>query len=275
MSEVKSTYKEIKTNESLIIKRFTPLNIVAESYHYAPFKHPNHDHEAAFFLLTDNCSYGEQLGSKTFIHSPKTILWRPKEISHEVENKNDNGHYFSVYITDDCLNKFSQYAKVPHEFTEKNSYLVFLARRLQQEFGNWQDCSPLIAEGLALEMLGYAAKKNVGIERKRPKWMSKIVEKLNEEFTEKHTTEKLAAEVGLHPVHLAAAFRKFHNLTIGEYVKKKRIEYAMQLLSENEISLSEIAYRSGFSDQGHFTRVFKNITGITPGVFRNQLRIKN
>lgn len=272
MSKVEPTYREFKTRDSFIKKRYINSAILVENHNRRAYKYPTHDHKTAYFLLTDNCSYREKLGRKTFLHTPQTIIWRPKEISHADEIKDPNGRYFSVYIKDECLDEFSQIAKIPQGFAEKNSYLVFLARRLQREFRNWEDCSSLIAEGLALEMLGYAARKKINIEKKRPGWMSKIVEKLDDEFTEKHTTEKLAAEVGLHPVHLAAAFRKFHNLTIGEYVNQKRIEYAMQLLSENELSLSQITYESGFSDQGHFTRVFKNITGITPGVFRNTLR---
>ena len=272
MSKLKSTYKEFRNKNSLIIKRYTTSTILTETYNHTAFEYPKHDHKTAYFLLTDNCSYKERLGRKTFIHSPKTILWRPKEISHADAIKDANGRFFSVYIRDKCLDEFSQYAKVPREFSEKNSYLVFLALRLQKEFRNWTDCSPLIVEGLALELLGHSAKKIKPVEKNRPKWMNKIIEKLNAEFTQKITNEKLAAEIGIHPVHLAAAFRKFHNLTIGEYVKKKRIEYAMQMLSENTVSLAEIAYKSGFSDQGHFTRVFKNITGITPGVFRDSIK---
>lgn len=271
MTESKPTYKEIKSSDFLIIKRFTDSIILEESHNHKPFKYRNHDHETAFFMMPENFSYEEKLGKKTFLFSPKTVVWRPKEISHADEMKADNGRYFSIYVRDKCLSEFSQYAKVPDEFSEKNSYLVYLALRLLQEFRNWEDCSPIIAEGIAYEMLRYASKKNRTIEKSYPKWMNTVVEKLDAEFTEKHTNESLAREVALHPVHFATTFRKFHKLTVGEYLKKKRVEYAMQLISENKMSLSEIAYKSGFSDQGHFTRVFKNLNGVTPGVFRNSI----
>jgi AraC-like DNA-binding protein len=41
-----------------------------------------------------------------------------------------------------------------------------------------------------------------------------------------------------------------------------------------EIDLAEVALAAGFADQSHFTRVFKNVTGITPGVYRQMLATK-
>ncbi|REJ78586.1 MAG: AraC family transcriptional regulator [Acidobacteria bacterium] len=271
MSSKDPNYKEFKTRDSLIIKRFVNSTILVENHVRKPFKYSNHGHEIAYFMFTDNCSYRERMGSVTHHHQPKTIIWRPKGISHADEVRDPDRRFFSIYVRDKCLNEFSQFAKIPAEFSERNSFLVFLAIRIQKEFRNWEECSTPIAEGLVLELLGHASKEQSKIEKHCPKWMTYIIDKLDSEFREKHTNASLAAEVGLHPVHLATAFRKFQNLTVGEYLKRKRINYSMQLLSENELSLSEIAFDSGFSDQGHFTRVFKAVTGITPGAFRNSL----
>ena len=46
------------------------------------------------------------------------------------------------------------------------------------------------------------------------------------------------------------------------------MERAQQLLAETDLPLNEIALQVGCADQSHFTRVFKSVTGITPGVFK-------
>ncbi|MCB1026019.1 MAG: helix-turn-helix transcriptional regulator, partial [Acidobacteria bacterium] len=107
--------------------------------------------------------------------------------------------------------------------------------------------------------------------KRPPKWLNVIVEKLNDEFIETPTNESLSMLADVHPVHMAAIFRKFHKQTIGEYVQNKRIKYASRLLLNKEIPLSEVALSSGFSDQSHFNRVFKRFTRLTPGEFRKTI----
>jgi AraC family transcriptional regulator len=120
-------------------------------------------------------------------------------------------------------------------------------------------------------MLAHSARKKIGFEKRPPKWLNVIVEKLNDEFIETPPTEELARLADVHPVHLAAVFRKFHDQTIGEYIQNLRIEFATKLLLNKEIPLSEIALSAGFSDQSHFTRMFKRFTGTTPGEFRKTI----
>ena len=62
--------------------------------------------------------------------------------------------------------------------------------------------------------------------------------------------------------------RYFDNLSFGEYIRKLRINKALQLLDTMAYSLAEIAYLTDFSDQSHFTRIFKQHTGQSPATYR-------
>jgi AraC family transcriptional regulator len=86
--------------------------------------------------------------------------------------------------------------------------------------------------------------------------------------------QDIANVVGVHPFHLSRVFRTVHRQTIGEYVQRLRVSYACKQLAVPEIDLAEVALAAGFADQSHFTRVFKNVTGITPGVYRHMLATK-
>jgi AraC family transcriptional regulator len=74
--------------------------------------------------------------------------------------------------------------------------------------------------------------------------------------------------VGVHPVYLASEFRKHFGCTIGEYVRKLRVEFACRRISESDSPLSDIAIAAGFSHQSHFSRTFKAVTGMTPAGYR-------
>jgi AraC family transcriptional regulator len=94
------------------------------------------------------------------------------------------------------------------------------------------------------------------------------------DYVEEHldaeiTLETLAAVAHLSPYHFARMFKHSTGLPPHRYVIARRIERAKQLLQgKNDLSLAQVAARSGFWDQGHFTRHFKRLVGVTPKHFR-------
>ncbi len=272
MNDAKSTLETHQYDHHVVLKRRTNSAIFAEERYESPFEYAMHDHVLPCFTLTDKCVYREQLGSKTFHHAVNTIIWRPGEISHADGMASANGRMFSVYLKDELMRQFADCTKTPAEFSENNSYLVFLARQLRNEFRNWSQGSELIAEGLVLEMLGHAAKADTRVRKVAPLWLDRIVEKLECEFLQDHTNAVLAHEAGVHPVHLSRAFRKHYGKSIGKFIKEKRVHHAMLLIEHGRITLAEIASESGFSDQSHLSRGFKEVVGITPGAFRHDVR---
>ena len=146
--------------------------------------------------------------------------------------------------------------------------LVWLARRLYQEYKEADGCSVLAIEGLMLEMLAIIGRLEVTKERRRPLWLSTVIDLLHEEFQRNLTVDEIAHRVGIHPFHLSKVFREFHRQTIGEYLHRLRVQFACRRLSQLEVKLADVAFEAGFADQSHFTRVFKRVTGTTPGVFR-------
>ncbi len=252
-------------------KRAVSSSIITEIVHASGKSLPQHSHELAFFSLLLDGSYSESYGRKSFTYRPLTVWWHPSDISHKDEIGKTGGRFFSIEIQPKGLKTLREYAKIPEDFHEKSTSLVWLACRLYHEFKNWQTCSELVAEGLTLEMLAHSARKKTAAEKTPPKWLNLVIEKLNDEFLETPSTEKLASEARVHPVHLAAVFRKFQNQTIGEYIQNLRIKHASHLLLNNKLSLCDVALSSGFSDQSHFTRIFKRLTGTTPGNFRQTI----
>lgn len=252
-------------------KREISALTLTEVVHPRQISVPKHSHELGHFQLLLGGSYLENCGGKDVVSRPMTISWHRPGITHKDEIGARGGRFFMIEMHPHVIGQIRQFAKLPEDFYARRSSLVWLGCRLYHEFKNWQVCSELVAEGISLEMLAYSVRKQVSAEKRPPAWLLRVVEKLNEEFTGDFSTATLATEAGVHPVHLATVFRQFYRETMGEYVQKLRIAHALKLLLDKEIPLVEIAFSAGFSDQSHFTRVFKRLVGITPGAFRHAL----
>lgn len=80
--------------------------------------------------------------------------------------------------------------------------------------------------------------------------------------------ERLAAEVHMSQFHFARMFKHATGQPPHLYVVMQRVSHAKALLQQTELPLIEVAERSGFRTQGHFTGVFGRYTGMTPRTFR-------
>jgi AraC family transcriptional regulator len=149
-----------------------------------------------------------------------------------------------------------------------NREVSWLVRRAYQAFSNSDQRSALLLEATAIELLYQLPwKDSVQGESGTAHWLKDVVEILHAEFCRPFSLASIAQRVGAHPVHLARAFRRCHRMTVGQYVRKLRVDFAMNALA-GEDSLSDIAAQAGFSDQSHLGRVFRAATGMTPRQFR-------
>ncbi|MCB0764948.1 MAG: helix-turn-helix domain-containing protein [Flavobacteriales bacterium] len=90
--------------------------------------------------------------------------------------------------------------------------------------------------------------------------------------TDDHQRTKLSAHVSaaLHREYsgLSALFSEVEGITIEQYFLLQRIERVKELIKYDEATLSEIAYRVGFSSVAHLSAQFKKLTGMTPTAFK-------
>jgi AraC-like DNA-binding protein len=103
---------------------------------------------------------------------------------------------------------------------------------------------------------------------KNPSWVLKIKDVLYANFSEPFSLNELSKELDIHPVHLSRDFSKYFYCSLGDYIRKIKIEKSLSLFDNKNLSLTHIAYQCGFSDQSHFTRCFKALNGLTPLVYR-------
>lgn len=88
-------------------------------------------------------------------------------------------------------------------------------------------------------------------------------------FHEDLSLNLVAAEAGISESHLSHLFKQHSSYTFLEYLQERRIRNAMQLLKNHKLQITEVYRLCGFCNGSYFSRVFKRITGTTPGDYRN------
>ena len=107
-----------------------------------------------------------------------------------------------------------------------------------------------------------------------PKWrLKRVVDYVNAHLASRITLADLASAAGRTRMHFAAQFRVATGSRPHDFVLRRRIERAQQLLRDPSLTLADIALSVGFQNQAHFTTVFKRFSGATPHRWRRSTQV--
>jgi AraC family transcriptional regulator len=230
-----------------------------------------HCHANAYLLLDLSGSYSEKHSHHEFVWGEGALHLLPAGERHENEFTTAV-RCLRVEIEPQAIERLGDESRwalsEPREISGPLSQ--WLANRVLREFRAQDDVAPLAMEGVLLEMLAESARScDEDQGSSAPTWLRHVREALDESYLQAPGLVELAALGGVHPVHLSREFRKRYRITIGEYIRKRRIEHASGLLSTSGMPMAEIASTCGFSDQSHFCALFKKYSGMTPAKFRD------
>jgi AraC family transcriptional regulator len=241
-----------------------------ETYHPPNFNIPKHSHNLASFYVVLEGSLTEFSAHKARDVGTCSVVFTPPDEIHSNTFHARGGRCFLVELTQRWMERLAiSDLKLDSPMDAKSGDLAMMAIRLYKEFRDADAVSSLSIEGIALEVLAAFCRQSQGLpEGYLPSWLRSVREILDDRFSETLTLREIALQVGVHPVHLARAFRKRYRCTVGEYQRRLRIDHSSRQLIATDLSLTEIALSAGFADQAHFSRVFKERTGLTPSSFR-------
>lgn len=232
---------------------------------------PKHSHENAHVGFILNGGFTETFTRKTLECRPLSVSYIAPGLPH-TDDFRHGVHCLVFEIAPAKLGDLRSLLALDKPIFVHGGPAAWLTLRMYRAALQTDTASSLAIEGLGLEILReLAAAKRDPIEKNPPRWLEHARDILHAHFAENLTHAQIAGRVGVHPVHLATVFRRIFQCTIGEYVRRLRIEHAADQISSSRGSLGEIAWAAGFSDQSHFSKVFKSHTGMTPGRFRDTL----
>ncbi|HAU5565755.1 TPA: helix-turn-helix domain-containing protein [Serratia fonticola] len=102
--------------------------------------------------------------------------------------------------------------------------------------------------------------------------IEEICEWIDSNICDNMHINEIARRSGYSKWHFQRKFREKKGLPLSEYVRYRRLEIAMKLLSTTEMPILDVAFASGVSSQQQLSRLFKTFLCITPGTFRRQAR---
>lgn len=258
-----------------------PVIEVARSYEWSGLRleetvypgglhYPRHIHEPAYLAFFLAGALTEQYVARASAFVASTVVYHPPGEEHAFRIAEKGLRALTVELPSEWLQRLMEgEAAFPHRVSSVGGPLAALGRQLARELQAPDPYARLAIEGLVLEVLAGMFRVAAGPEeRQAPSWLRRAVALLREQFRENPRLETVAAEVGVHPVHLCRTFGRYYHCTPGEYVRQLRIAYACEALARSETPLAEIALQAGFADQSQLCRMVRAHTGLTPAAYR-------
>lgn len=270
-----SKYGENKIfGNELANRKITDFRLV-DCVYPADSEMPRHTHETSHISVVLGGNYTEQFGRKRRDSEISTLILHPPGEDHSVKFYNAGARIFSLHLHSQWVKRVREHTKVLDEPAAFRGLPAALAVRIFREFREANAISALVVESLALELVASAASEQTNSSEKQvPRWLNRVRELLHDRFDENIVFREIAVAVaGVHPVYLAREFRRRFNCTMGEYVRRLRIEKACGEIAATDVPLVEIAASVGFYDQSHFNNHFKRQTKMTPAQFRAAFRL--
>jgi len=258
--------------ERALTKKEVSGCVLEETLYSAGSRVPQHSHNVGYFCIALSGNCRERFGTKTRDCKPLSWGFYPTGEAHSIEIDTES-RSFGIDISPQWLDRARACSIVlNHSERSHGGIMARMLMRLYYEVHHMDEASPLAIEGLVLELLAAISRCGVKIRgRIAPHWLGRAEEFLRVHFSEHLNLVTVSEAVGVHPVHLAREFRKYYACTAGDYIRHLRIEYACREIARSASSLAEIASAAGFSDQSHFSKVFKRLTGMTPAAYRAAL----
>lgn len=228
---------------------------------------PQHEHENAYLCFVLQGGFELRAGGRDHACQAGAVLAHPAGHQHSNRFTPAPGRCVNLHLGVDWVEQDHALRDWLADFRHVALPARHVAlERLAREMSARDSAAPLACAAAAIELLTTAMRSPApGAE---PGWVARVIDRLEADLAQAPGLTELARDCGLHPSHLARVFKQTRGETVGDYVRRRRVEQAEQALRRGGLPLAEIAAQAGFADQAHFTRVFRAHFGVAPGARR-------
>jgi AraC family transcriptional regulator len=235
---------------------------------------PLHTHIKSYIIITLDGQYHSMFGTRAEVFKRWTVTLHHEGVPHTSRYGVSGAKVLYIEVPTEHFRRFAGGPQASHMkvVSVQGGLAEWTARQLYHEFKEPDELSPVVLDGLAFQLFAQLCRRHRELPRCLPTWLGRADEIIRERFTEPLGLEAIAQAVHVHPTHLAREYRRHYSCTIGEQMRRLRIEYACEQLSGTDRQLVDIALAAGFSDQSHFTVGFKQQIGTSPSQYRRAMR---
>jgi AraC family transcriptional regulator len=225
-----------------------------------------HSHENAHITLFLRGGTSEKRKNSSTVVGPGSLLFYHSDELHLNQNTLFPSKNINLEIDENLLKEFKINEAVIEKSVENTALTKFLMLKIFKES---QTADPFSGDTINMLFAQLAqANKHADKYEKSPSWVKNLHELLNDCWNENPNLQDLANVLHLNPITISKHFPKYFGCTLGEYMRRIKIERSLPLIESSKINLTEIGFQCGFADQSHFIRTFKNQTGFLPKQFQ-------
>jgi len=266
-------------------------------YYNRAFEHyPQHWHVEAEIIAPVDGEYTILLPENKYVLRPGDIIFICPGVLHELPESNSLRIIFQIDVSlvgairqvDAIMSMMMPYLLITkesmplvqpgilHNLNEiKDLYCENVTANESSIYARFLDMIPLLLK--CYPASGMQEKK---VHHSSPKFDDTILKTcsyISQHCSEDLPLDKVADFAGFSKYHFERMFRRFTGQSYYQYLTLKRITFAKELLANPSITITDVAFRSGFSNGTTFTRAFRKITNSTPSEFRllNEFLAKN
>jgi len=239
---------------------------LSQSVYAGGLEQPQHSHEPAYFTVVLHGRYIERVGAHPRLVRRSAILYHSSGEEHSVQFLAPETCVFRLQ----SRSAFLAAAHLAHaDFHRATTRLQPLVRAIHDCYAEGDALAPLAIDALACELvIAASARRACGADQRRIASHARDI--LEAHFADPPQLPLLAEHAGCHPITLARAFRRTFGCSIGQYVRRRRLEEAGRMLRDTDEAIDIIAVSTGFADQAHLTRELRQRTGVTPARYRDR-----
>ena len=278
--------RKMQNNNTELVD-FVPESHIRIWYNVQLEGYPSHHHSAAEVIICMQSNYIVIVNSVHYTLHPGDILIIPPHAIHKLICPTP-GIRFVFLMNLDPYTSFQDYKAMqpmflnaqlisPETTRHYESLYNNFAKMIEIYFKNdifWEtDVFALFFKNMSICAKDYFGSQNASIppavQKEHYDKFSNLLIYIDEHYADDLNLEDTAAIVGFSKFHFSRLFKQYTNTTFYDYLCKKRITRAQEMLAEN-FSITTIAYQTGFNTPSAFCRCFKKHTGYTPPEFRNK-----
>ena len=280
MNLPRSTYEQLNFGDGSYINISTADN--TDVFHA-------HWHTEAEIILILEGSYLVTInGIPYHLHAKDILFIAPGEL-HEMTEQSEGSHMVMQYNYSliNNLNDFRLYIAILQSVKyisaetapDIHSEIFELLLQIKDEHASKADFGNALTYSCLLRIYVLLARKYTKLTSRFPDItlnknqeyilkFSQIFTYINNNYTEDIGLEEISSLAGFSKFHFSRLFKQFTNMSLNDYINHKRISEAEVLLTNPNLSITEVSLQSGFNCLSTFNRVFKSVKDCTPSEFK-------